>query len=135
MSDEDADERAKRLDRKAEAERRDWRETKRLRAEGTGARAWWQRMKVQVRDVNTWALLAEADLTGKKFTVVGGRLINDEDIDLTVTGTGTMMRDAFLVSDDGRVIRAVTFDTLGEGVNVGPGTIITVPAGDLKWGR
>jgi hypothetical protein len=92
-------------------------------------------MKVQIRDVNTWALLAEADLTGKKFTVRGGRLINDENIDLTVTGTGTMMRDAFLVSDDGRMIRAVTFDTLGEGVNVGPGTIITVPAGDLKWGR
>jgi hypothetical protein len=92
-------------------------------------------MKVQVRDVNTWALLAEADLTGKKFTVRGDRFINDEDISLTVTGTGMMMRDAFLVSDDGRVIRAVTFDTLGEGVNVGPGTIITVPAGDLKWGR
>lgn len=34
MSDEDADERAERLDRKAAAERRDWRETKRLRAEG-----------------------------------------------------------------------------------------------------
>jgi hypothetical protein len=33
MSDEDADERAERLDRKAAAERRDWRETKR-RAEG-----------------------------------------------------------------------------------------------------
>jgi hypothetical protein len=90
-------------------------------------------MKVQVRDVNTWALLAEADLTGKKFTVRGDRFINDEDISLTVTGTGMMMRDAFLVSDDGRVIRAVTFDALGE--NVGPGTIITVPAGDLKWGR
>jgi hypothetical protein len=33
MSDEDANERAERLDRKAAAERRDWRETKR-RAEG-----------------------------------------------------------------------------------------------------
>jgi hypothetical protein len=90
-------------------------------------------MKVQVRDVNTWALLAEASLTGKKFTVVGDRLISDEDIDMTVIATGTAMSDAFLVGDDGRVIRLISFDAWSS--NVGPGTTITVPAGDLKWGR
>jgi hypothetical protein len=131
MSDEDADERAERFDRKAAAERRDWRETK--RAEGTGARAWQQRMKVQVRDINTWALLAEADLTGKKFTVTDSHFVSDEEISLTVTGTGIAMRDAFLVGGDGRVVRLISFDATSS--NVGPGTIITVPAGALKWGR
>jgi hypothetical protein len=131
MSDEDADERAERFDRKAAAERRDWRETK--RAEGTGARAWRQGMKVQVRDINTWALLAEADLTGKKFTVTDSHFVSDEEISLTVTGTGIAMRDAFLVGGDGRVVRLISFDATSS--NVGPGTIITVPAGALKWGR
>jgi hypothetical protein len=133
MSDEDADERAERLDRKAEAERRDWRETKRLRAEGTGARAWRQRMKVQVRDIDTWALLAEADLTGKKFTVVDDRFVNDEEISMTVIADGTAMPDAFLVDERGRVIRLVSFDSLV--TNIRQGYTIIIPAGDLKWGR
>jgi hypothetical protein len=132
MSDEDADERAERFDRKAAADLRDWRDTKR-RAESTGVRAWQQRMKVQVRDVNTWALLAEADLTGKKFTVTDSHFVSDEEINMTVTGTGIAMRDAFLVGGDGRVVRVISFDAASS--NVGPGTIITVPAGALKWGR
>jgi hypothetical protein len=131
MNDEDADERAARLDRKAEAERRDWRETK--RAEGTGARAWQQRMRVQVRDIDTWALLAEAELTGKKFTVVGDRFVNDEAISMAVIADGTAMPDAFLVDARGRVIRLVSFDLLV--TNIRQGYTITIPAGDLKWGR
>jgi hypothetical protein len=131
MSNEDADERAERFDRKAEAERRDWGETK--RAEDIRARARGQRMKVQVRDINTWALLAEADLTGKKFTVTDSQFVNDEEISMTVIANGTAMRDAFLVGGDGRVIRLVTFDATS--ANIGPGTTIIVPAGALKWGR
>jgi hypothetical protein len=73
-------------------------------------------MKVQVRDINTWALLAEADLTGKKFTVIADRFVSDEEISMTVIATGTTMPDAFLVSDEGRVIRLVSFDG---GSNVG----------------
>jgi hypothetical protein len=90
-------------------------------------------MKVQVRDVNTWALLAEASLTGKKFTVTDSHFVNDEEISMTVIANGTAMRDAFLVGGDGRVIRLISFDATS--ANVGPGTIITVPAGALKWGR
>jgi hypothetical protein len=90
-------------------------------------------MKVQVRDINTWALLAEVDLTGKKFTVVRDRFVSDEDINITVTTTGIAMPDAFLVDDDGRVIRLVSFDLSTS--NIGPGTILTVPAGAFGWGR
>jgi hypothetical protein len=90
-------------------------------------------MKVQVRDINTWALLAEADLTGKKFTVIADRFVSDEEISMTVIATGTTMPDAFLVSDEGRVIRLISFD--GWASNVGPGTIIQIPAGDFRWGR
>jgi hypothetical protein len=131
MSDEDADERAERFDRKAAAERRDWRETK--RAEGTGARAWRQGMKVQVRDINTWALLAEADLTGKKFTVTDSHFVSDEEISMTVVANGIAMPDAFLVGGNGRVIRLISFDTPTS--NIGPGDTIIIPAGALKWGR
>jgi hypothetical protein len=131
MSDEDADERAARFDRKAAAERRDWRETR--RAEGTGARAWRQRMKIQVRDVETWKLLAEADLTGKKFTVTDSHFVSDEEISMTAIADGTAMPDAFLVGGNGRVVRLISFDS--PVTNIRQGYIIMVPAGALKWGR
>lgn len=79
-------------------------------------------MKVQVRDVNTWALLAEAELTGKKFTVVGNQLVSDEEINMPVTANGMAMPDAFLVDDRGRVIRLISFDAGGS--NIGPGYTI-----------
>jgi hypothetical protein len=90
-------------------------------------------MKVQVRDINTWALLAEADLTGKKFTVVDDRFVNDEEISMTAIADGTAMPDAFLVSSDGRVGKLISFDSLV--FSIRQGYIITIPAGDLKWGR
>jgi hypothetical protein len=90
-------------------------------------------MKVQVRDINTWTLLAEADLTGKKFTVVDDRFVNDEEISMTAIADGTAMPDAFLVGEWGRVIRLISFDSLTTTIKLG--YIITIPAGDLKWGR
>jgi hypothetical protein len=90
-------------------------------------------LKVQIRDINTWVLLAEADLTGKKFSAVGDRLLSDEEISMAVIANGMAMPDAFLVGDDGRVIRLLSFDS--PATTIGPGYTITIPAGNLKWGR
>jgi hypothetical protein len=87
-------------------------------------------LRVQVRDIATWDLLAEADLTGKKFVVVGTRLVCDEEIKLTAIADGTIMPNAFLVSEDGRVLRLIKFSPQSR---VDRDSSIVVPVGEFGW--
>jgi hypothetical protein len=90
-------------------------------------------MKIQIRDTDTWALLGEISLTGKTFTVIGDHFVCDEELTIPIIADGTAMREAFLLTDQGRFIRvielALSWNTLRKS-----GTI-QIAAGDLKWGR
>jgi hypothetical protein len=90
-------------------------------------------MKLQIHDIDTWAVLAEASLTGKKFTMRENDCVFDEAISLPVKMKGTANREAFLISDDGTFMRVISLQLTVQ--TIYPGQIITILPGDLRWGR
>lgn len=89
-------------------------------------------MKIQIRDRESWALLAETSLANKIFTVVGDKFVCKEEITMRVIANGTAMPIAFLVTDAGKFIRVINLDM--STASLRDGNDITIPVGAFTWG-
>jgi hypothetical protein len=89
-------------------------------------------MKIQIRDADSWRLLAETSLAGKHFTVIGDLLFCDDVLKMQVIADGTPMPIAFLVTDQGKFLRVIDLDLSTPYVR--DGHSIEIPVGAFSWG-